>query len=157
MFICEDQAMRAIVVTLVSVLSFTLTGITAVNAQSTAPVAIVSDELNWISPALIAGLRFTWINGNETDPGLYVLRVKLESGTKIPPHSHPDQRLSTVLSGTLYVGFGEFFDQNALIEIKAGDAYIAPAQTPHFIWAKHGAVEYQETGLGPTATDIIKN
>ena len=153
--------MREKIVTLVLVLSFTISTITAVSAQTNAPAAIVSDELNWISPAPIAGLQFTWIHGNETDSGLYLLRVKLESGAKIPAHTHPDQRISTVLSGTLYVGFGqafdEFFDQNALLAIEAGDAYIVPAQTPHFIWAKTGDVEYQEAGVGPTATQIIKN
>lgn len=152
--------MREKAVTLILVISFTISAITTVSAQTTTPAAIVSDALDWISPAPIAGLKFTWIDGNETEPGLYVLRVKLESGAKIPPHSHPDQRLSTVLSGTLYVGFGEAFDEFAdekkLLAIEAGDAYLVPAQTAHFIWAKHGDVEYQETGIGPTATQIIK-
>ena len=94
--------------------------INTASAQSPTPAAIVSDELNWISPAPIAGLQFTWIQGKESDPGLYVLRVKLESGTKIPPHSHPDQRISTILSGTLYVGFGDVFDENTLIAIESG-------------------------------------
>ena len=139
------------------VLCCTLSYGTMVNAEMPAPVSIVTDELKWTSPAPIAGLQFAWVQGNETDSGLYVLRVRLEPDAKIPPHSHPDQRLSTVLAGTLYVGFGDVFDETDLVAVEAGDAYVAPANIPHFIWASDGAVEYQETGLGPTATKIIKN
>ncbi len=128
----------------------------ALGAESGSPESIITDELVWISPPAVTGLQYTWIHGNETDTGLYVIRVRLDSGARIPPHSHPDKRLSTVLSGTLYVGFAEVFDQNKLIAVKAGDAYVAPAKIPHYIWAKDGPTEYQESGWGPTATIMIK-
>ena len=116
---------------------------------------IETEKLNWISPPPIPGLQFTWVTGSEKEKGLYALRVKLDQGTKIPPHTHPDKRLSTVLSGTLYVGFGKMFDKSKLVMITQGNSYIAPAEIPHFIWAKDGAVEYQETGVGPTDTQIM--
>lgn len=125
------------------------------NDPGRVPEPVTIDELEWVSPPAIAGLRFSWIQGGENNPGLYVLRVKLLPDARIPPHSHPDQRFSTILSGTLYVGFGEVFDPENMIAIEAGNAYVAAANVPHYIWAKEGAVEYQETGLGPTATRII--
>ena len=149
--------MRVNLVNVFFAISVVLYSLPSVGAENTVPVPIVTDELKWTSPVPIPGLQFTWIQGDESDEGLYVLRVKLDSGTKIPPHRHPDQRLSTVLSGTLYVGFGEVFDENALQAIESGDVYVAPAKRSHFIWAKTGDVEYQETGLGPTATQIMNN
>ena len=138
------------------VLSFTIAVEASGNDLKKMPESIVVEELDWITPAPIPGLNFTWVQGSESNDGLYLLRVKLSPDTRIPPHSHPDQRFSTVLSGTLYAGFGEEFDVDKLVAIESGNAYVVPANVPHFIWAKDGAVEYQETGSGPTATHIIK-
>ncbi|MBK8755157.1 MAG: cupin domain-containing protein [Candidatus Competibacteraceae bacterium] len=84
-----------------------------------------------------------------------LLRVKLAAGGKIPPHTHPDERVTTVLSGTLFVGFGATFDETGMVSIPTGAVYVAPAQTPHYVWAKDGAVSYQEMGIGPTGTSFI--
>ena len=90
--------------------------------------------------------------GAEAQSGPYLLRVKLAASGRIPPHSHPDTRNSTVLEGTLYVGFGNRFDEAKVIAIPAGGVYVAPANVAHYVWAKDGAVVYQEAGVGPTRT-----
>ena len=71
---------------------------------------------------------------------------------RIAPHTHPDERNSTVLSGTLYVGFGAVFDASKVVAVPAGAVYAAPANVAHYVWAKDGDVTYQEVGIGPTAT-----
>ncbi len=124
-------------------------------AETPLPTVIRPDTLHWVSPPNHPALQSAWILGTETQPGLYVLRVKLAAGGKIPPHTHPDERVTTVLSGTLSVGFGQTFDENAMITIPTGAVYVAPAQTPHYVWAKDGAVSYQEIGIGPTGTAFI--
>ena len=48
-----------------------------------------------------------------------------------------------MLSGTLYVGFGEQFDESTLVAVPAGAVYVAPAGVPHFLMAKDGEVIYQ--------------
>lgn len=121
-------------------------------AQPGDPVPIMPDDLHWSSPPQIPGLRAAWVLGGEHDPGPYLLRVKLAAGARIPPHTHPDTRYSTVLTGTLYVGFGPAFDEARCVAIPAGGVYVAPANVPHFLWAKTGNVEYQEAGTAPTAT-----
>ncbi|MCP3689218.1 MAG: cupin domain-containing protein [Gammaproteobacteria bacterium] len=125
-------------------------------ADSNLPKAVSVEKLPWISPPPVPGLTFTWVLGNEADAALYALRVKLAKGAIIPPHSHPDDRSSTVLSGTLYVGFGNKFDKARLIAVHQGDVYHAPAGVAHFLVAMDGDVEYQEIGIGPTKTRIIK-
>lgn len=48
------------------------------------------------------------------------LRVHLAAGGRIRPHTHPDERNSTVLKGVLYVGFGRIFDESKLVAIPTG-------------------------------------
>ena len=43
-----------------------------------------------------------------------------------------------------------------MVVIPAGAVYVTPAHVPHYIWAKDGEALYQESGIGPTATVIIK-
>jgi quercetin dioxygenase-like cupin family protein len=81
--------------------------------------------------------------------------VKRTPEGRIPPHDHPDERPTTVLSGTLYVGFGETFDETKVVVIPSGAVYVAPAEVPHYIWAKEGEVWCQEMGMGPTGTVFI--
>jgi quercetin dioxygenase-like cupin family protein len=124
-------------------------------AQSRAPVPIAPDSLRWVSPPNISGLQSAWVLGSEQQAGIYLLRVKLAGGTRVPPHSHPDERSSTVLQGTISVGFGNTVDETKMVTIPTGAVYIAPANVPHYIWAKDGEAQYQEAGIGPTGTALI--
>ncbi len=124
-------------------------------AQADTPLPVLPNSLQWMSPPNNPAIEAAWVMGAEQKPGPYILRVKLTLGGKIPPHMHPDERSSTVLSGTIYVGFGEIFDEARLVAIPAGAVYVAPANVPHYVWAKDGEAVYQEAGVGPTATTII--
>lgn len=83
-------------------------------------------------------------------------RWTYRSGGRIPPHTHPDARNATVLAGTLHVGFGATFDAARLVAIPGGAVYVAPANVPHYGWAKDGDVLYQEAGVGPTGTAFVE-
>lgn len=119
------------------------------------PQVIDPAQTVWTSPPRIKGLSVSWLIGGEAEAGLYAARVKLQKGEVIPPHTHPDERNTVVLSGNLYVGFGESIDETAAIIVAPGSVYIAPAGVPHYLWAKDGDVEYQEVGNGPSATVIV--
>ena len=120
------------------------------------PLPILPDALRWIDAPGGLPLQAAWIIGAESKPEPYLIRVKLNAGGRIPPHTHPDARNSTVLSGTLYVGFGATFDEAKLVAIPSGAVYVAPAHVPHFVAAKGEAVLYQEAGTGPTGTTFVK-
>lgn len=126
------------------------------SAQPPSPVPLLPESFQWFAPPNIPGLQAAWVIGAEKDGGSYLLRVRLARGAWIPPHTHPDERSSTVLSGTLYVGFGEVADETRLVAIPAGGVYVAPANVPHYLWARDGDVVYQESGIGPTGTTPIK-
>jgi quercetin dioxygenase-like cupin family protein len=100
-------------------------------AESLPVVQVRADELLWtLTPA---GIHTTTVLGNPGKAGLYVMRGKLPPGFRIQPHTHPDERVVTVLSGTLYLGFGDQFDETALKALPPGSLWTEPGGRPHFV------------------------
>jgi quercetin dioxygenase-like cupin family protein len=126
-----------------------------VYAQSTQPVIKFPDEIEFKAP-VSPGPQTAVLYGDPTKPGVYVQRVKFPPGTKVMPHWHPDEwRTAVVLSGTLYFGVGEQWDESKFKAYPTGTFYSEPPKTPHYIWAKDGEVIIQATGMGPTGTTPI--
>jgi quercetin dioxygenase-like cupin family protein len=124
-------------------------------AAADAPTPVQPDALEWRSPPGNPRVEAAWVVGSEDASGLYALRVRIHPGGSIPPHVHPDTRYSTVLTGTLYVGFGERQDEASMLAVPAGGVYLAPAGVPHYLSARDREVVYQEGGFGPTATRLL--
>lgn len=137
------------------ILAITSSLFTRAVADEVLPTPILPDTLRWIDAPGGLPLRATWMLGAEQKPEPYLIRVKLKAGGRIPPHTHPDMRNTTVLLGTLYVGFGTTFNESTLVAIPTGAVYVAPAQVPHFLMAQE-EVLYQEAGMGPTRTMFLK-
>jgi len=99
-----------------------------------------------VSVAIVAG-----------DParGAYTMRVRFAPNVKVPPHTHPDERTVTVLSGTYLFATGERFDAASLRPYAAGTVIIVPAGVAHFVGAGDGEVTLQESGIGPTGSRIV--
>jgi quercetin dioxygenase-like cupin family protein len=94
--------------------------------------------------------------GDPSKPGLFVTRVKFSAGWKDMPHWHPDEaRTVAVMSGTLYFGSGEKWDETKVKAYPAGTFYSEPPRSPHFTWAKDGEVIIQVTGIGPSGKTFI--
>lgn len=122
------------------------------SAQQAPPTAILPDQMQWQAAPTMPGAQSLWLIGGANQTGIYAQRVKLAQGAMIPPHVHSDERFSVVLSGTIYVGFGTEVDESQVVAVPTGGIYVAPAGVPHYVWARDGAAEYQESGVGPTAT-----
>ena len=138
-----------------AVLAMLAVGVLRATAAAAAPVPVLPETLQWTSPPGNPAVQGAWVVGAEGKSGPYLLRVKLAAGARIPPHTHPDERSSTVLAGTLYVGFGANFDETKVVTVPTGAVYVAPAGVAHYVWAKDGDVVYQEAGVGPTGTAPI--
>lgn len=149
------RLLRTKLVLMALILAITSSLFTRAVADDGLPTPILPDALHWIDAPGGLPLQAVWILGAESKPEPYLIRVQLKAGGHIPPHTHPDARNSTVLSGTLYVGFGASFDESTLVAIPTGAVYVAPAQVPHFLMAKE-EVLYQEAGMGPTKTMFLK-
>jgi len=104
-----------------------------------------------IFQATSSGVQVAVLYGDPSKPGLYVVRLKLPAGTKVIPHTHPDQiRTLTVLSGTLYFGLGDQYDESKLMPYPAGTFFSEVPNVAHYVAAKEGEVVFQATGIGPT-------
>jgi hypothetical protein len=73
---------------------------------------LAPDEFRW-EPTPVGGQRVILV-GDEKKPGMYIVRVRFPANIKVQPHFHPDERVGTVISGTLYMGYGEQFDESAM-------------------------------------------
>ncbi|MEQ1780251.1 MAG: cupin domain-containing protein [Hyphomonadaceae bacterium] len=89
------------------------------------------------------------LDGNTNAAGPYTIRVHIEKGGRIAPHTHPDARVVTVVSGELCYGFGAEFDPDGCKLYPEGSYFVVPANAPHFGYGKSDAV-YQESGVGPS-------
>lgn len=122
-------------------------------AQTAAPgvMALTPADMKWSSQGPLAAPGMEQINlvGDPTLPGPYTLRLKYPKGLKIAPHSHPDSRQVTILSGLFATGYGEKFDSANLKLLPAGSFYTEPANVPHYIEIKEDAV-LQISGTGPS-------
>jgi quercetin dioxygenase-like cupin family protein len=157
--VAEPEMLRGFVMSRVIVVSVLFLGslvTSPIRSQEPQPKPVLPGSLVWVSPPSLPDIKTSWVLGAESQAGTYVLRVMLRKGARIPAHTHPDTRYTTVLSGTLYVGFGEVGDDSKMVAVPAGAVYVAPAGVPHYLHARDGRVVYQEGGSGPTATVILK-
>lgn len=118
-------------------------------AQEAAPRLIAPGSVTY--NASQTGAQAAFVMGSPREAGLYVIFARYAAGTKGAPHSHPDQRIMTVLSGTLYSGTGPVFDEAKAQALPPGSVLVIPPNALHWGWAKDGEVLAQEVGIGPTS------
>ena len=119
-------------------------------------VGVLPQDLEWEANPDIEGVASTTAIGDPTSKGLYVAFGRMAQDAAFPPHSHPDDRLTTVISGTMYYGVGEEFDETNMTAYPAGSVVFTPANTPHFMWAQDGETVMQEAGDGPTGLEPVQ-
>jgi len=95
------------------------------------------------------------LNGDSSKVGVYTVQVTLPAHTIVPPHTHRDNRTVYVVSGTLYVGYGEKRDPAALKSLPPGSYYTEPAATAHYTETRDDPVVIVITGMGPSDTHLI--
>jgi len=118
--------------------------------------AILPEDIAWKAfPAFPPAARLAVVVGDPTQPGPYMIRVKVPGGVKLMPHRHPEDRLYTVISGVFYVGLGDRFDGDKVVPYPPGSVVVLPGDTPHFHWAKSGEYITQVTAIGPLGLDYL--
>jgi anti-sigma factor ChrR (cupin superfamily) len=120
------------------------------------PMVLEPEDLRWSKLAAYAmpGLEQVNLVGDPALPGRYTIRLKFPKGFRIAPHTHPDSREVTVLSGTFANGYGDTFDATKLRKLKPGSFYTEPSDVPHFIQVEEDVV-LQVTGTGPSGRHFI--
>ena len=117
---------------------------------------IHSESIVWKSfPAFPEKVKLAVLVGNPTKDEPFVVRVKVPNGEKIMPHTHPEDRIYTVISGVFYIGIGNEFDESKLQAYAPGAVIILPGNTPHFHLAKSGQYVTQVYAVGPLGLDYL--
>jgi pimeloyl-ACP methyl ester carboxylesterase/uncharacterized RmlC-like cupin family protein len=103
----------------------------------------------------IGGIQTVVLKGDPNKPGIYTIMLRVPAHTKIAAHSHRDDRVATVISGTWHIGYGEKFDEAKLKALPSGSFYTEPPSQAHFAQTDDEAVVVQITGFGPSSTDYV--
>ena len=120
------------------------------------PMALTPSEMKWESRGglALAGIEQAKLVGDPSKPGPYTIRLKFSARYRLAPHTHPDYREVTILSGTWYTGYGERFDAVRLKALPAGSFYTEPANLPHFVEVRE-PVMIQVSGTGPSGRQFV--
>jgi quercetin dioxygenase-like cupin family protein len=130
-------------------------GLVAAAAQ-TGPKALQAVTITY-APMSSGSGESAQLSGPQDQKGaFYTSRIHLRPGGQVAPHTHPDTRYTTVLSGTLSVCTSDRAAADAVRKFPAGSFFIMPAGVVHCSWALDGEVTYQESGIGPTAVIPVK-
>lgn len=123
-------------------------------ARDFASVRVVPSELTWRDMG--EGVQFAPITGSERTEGVYVYRVTFPKGHRNVPHYHSDERVITIMQGSLYVGYGTVFDEGQMKKLTAGSVFTEPKDQPHFVWAKDETVVLQVMGTGMSRRTLVE-
>jgi hypothetical protein len=120
-------------------------------ANSLDPSAVhlqLPSEVKWSENRTTGSLTAT-LYGDPTKPGLYITLNKWPAHKMGSPHTHPNDRFITVMSGTWWVGTGTKFDPDRTVPIPAGSFVTHFAKQPHFDGAKDEDTVLEVVGMGP--------
>ena len=118
--------------------------------------SVLPEHVEWRPYAAFPpSARLAVVVGNPTEPGPYVIRVKVPAGVKLMPHRHPEDRVYTVISGVFYIGLGEQFDSDKLEAYPPGAVIVLPGGTAHFHWARSGEYVSQVSANGPLGLEYF--
>ena len=87
--------------------------------------------------------------GDSTKPGLYGIVIKWPPHTFSRPHSHPNDRYVTVLSGTWWINTGAKFNSDTMMPMKPGAFVIHHAGEIHYDGTMDEPAMIYIVGMGP--------
>ena len=121
--------------------------------QHPGSIVLAPDEMTW-GPPRPNGVKVAVIEGNPELPGPFTMRVWLPANWTIAPHTHRAVEYLTVMSGTLYAGHGEKFDDNQMKVLPAGGFMVMPAGAPHFLMVRDETI-IQVQSIGPLVITYV--
>jgi quercetin dioxygenase-like cupin family protein len=120
-------------------------------------IALTPGEMKFVADPERPGLASSVLVGDPSRPGIYAVHTRLPANFRIEPHSHAEAwRVATVLSGTLYYGYGDTFDEKKLRVLGPGSVLVEPKGAPHFALTKDQEVMLHIVAEGPASTDPVR-
>jgi uncharacterized RmlC-like cupin family protein len=103
----------------------------------------------------VGGIETVVLKGDPNQAGVYSIMLRVPAHTQIAAHSHQDDRVATVISGTWHIGYGDKFDEAKLKALPPGSFYTKPPGKNHFAKTDGQPVIVQITGFGPSSTEYV--
>lgn len=104
------------------------------------------DKINWVKTAT---QDTAILQGDPAKPGLYMELIRWHAGNMSRPHTHPNARYITVISGTWWLGWGPTYDPASTFPAKAGTYVVHHANQLHYDGAKDEDCVILIVGEGP--------
>jgi quercetin dioxygenase-like cupin family protein len=132
-----------------------LTGATVAAAEDMR-MPVNTSQLKWgpAPDALPKGAQIAVLSGDPAKDGLYVVRLRLPAGYKVPAHNHPTAEMVTVMTGKFHLGMGDKLDEKKAMLLTAGGFAEAPAKMNHYAWTT-GPTVLQIHGQGPFEINYV--
>jgi len=125
----------------------------SVRAADLDPKAIniqLPKDIKWVANA--GGSEQAILFGDPSKAGLYIVLTKWTPHHNSRPHSHPNDRFITVLSGTWWVNTGANYDPDGMKPVPAGSYVVHYGNQIHYDGAKDGEVILEIVGMGPATS-----
>src|SRR3984893_10402455 len=100
----------------------------------------------------LAGVSTKVVFGDPSKSGFYTIVLSVPARTTMHSHTHRDDRMAVVVSGTWHFGYGDRFDERALKSLPPGSVYSEPGGVTHFAQTDADPVLVEISGFGPTDT-----
>jgi quercetin dioxygenase-like cupin family protein len=125
-------------------------------AAGKAHVMVTPAEIKWgdVPPNIPHGAKMAVLYGDPAKNELFILRLKLPAGYKIPAHWHPTDENITVLSGAFMMGMGDKLDPAKAKAYPVGSFLVTPAKTNHFAITKEETI-VEVSAMGPFAITYV--
>lgn len=124
-------------------------------ARRRRPARLLPSDIACVQRRTSPDVFYAGIYSDPAKSGPHAFRVRAQAGHRLAPHTHPDERTVTVLSGTYWSEVGKSFADDKLQAFPAGSFYVIPAGVPHFSAVLDGEVEFQEAEVGPSAHGLV--
>lgn len=147
--------MKTFVSVLLVISSLGLSGATpSIPDMRMTPTEVMSGDKgdSQIGSSKLAGVHTKVLYGNPAASGFYSILLFVPAHTSIQAHSHRDNRMATVVSGTWQFGYGKHFNEAQLKSMPPGSVYSEPAGADHFARTTDLPAVVHICGYGPTDT-----
>ena len=139
---------------LATALALALAPFTATAADN--HVAVSPDQLSWKDgpPSLPKGAQFTVVAGDPSKEGLYVIRLKVPAGYKVPPHVHPFDENVTVPRARSTSGWARRLMTRKVKARRSAGSPRRRRAMQHYAWFTEDTI-IQIHGMGPQGITYV--
>ena len=86
-------------------------GVLALAVSAQAQMKLTGLKWGAAPPVFPAGAQMAVLSGDPSKAGVFVIRLKMPAGYKIPAHHHSTDQYVTAISGDLSLGMGDKLDE----------------------------------------------